>query len=128
MRLEPYVYKVVSVDKVVDGDTFYLTVDLGFHVYHRIKVRLQGVDAPEIFRPVNEAEKKAGLAARDFVERWLKQGRLIIKTYKDRTGKYGRYLADVYREGEDESLSHALKAHLEKYHLTKEEIRAQSGS
>ena len=42
-----YEYKVKSVDHIVDGDTLDVTVDLGFDITHKIRVRLLGIDTPE---------------------------------------------------------------------------------
>jgi micrococcal nuclease len=37
------------VNRVIDGDTYDITLDLGFYVSHRIRVRLKGVDTPEVY-------------------------------------------------------------------------------
>ena len=42
-----YSYNVISVDDVVDGQTVDFTLDLGFNLYHKVRVRLEGIDAPE---------------------------------------------------------------------------------
>lgn len=82
-----YAAKVV---RVVDGDTIYFDVDLGFTIRYTLEVRLKGLNTPEI---VGE-EKEAGLKAKAFVEKALPVGALVIlNTYK--AEKYGRYLADV---------------------------------
>lgn len=78
----------------VDGDTADLDVDLGFHLSHAIRVRLFGVDCPELHTP----EGKSALA---FVLGIVPVGSAVeIVTVKDRTEKYGRYLASIYRDGE----------------------------
>lgn len=76
--------------RVVDGDTVHAEVDLGFDVRFTMKLRLTGINAPELSTP-------EGQAARE----WL-IGRLgdvnqvvTIRTEKDRTEKYGRYLATI---------------------------------
>lgn len=88
----PYVYFGRCV-KVVDGDTIDTTLDLGFNLTYTLRLRLLGINSPEKRGP----ERQAGLAAtRWLAERILKQD-IRIATHKDKTGKYGRMLATVYR-------------------------------
>jgi hypothetical protein len=75
-------------DYVIDGDTVVLYVDLGFKMYSRQKLRLRGIDTPELKTP--EGEK-----AKTFVKEILNRAKIItIKTY--RKDKYDRYLADIF--------------------------------
>lgn len=85
--------------RVIDGDTFELSFDLGFGISFTEKVRLFGVDTPEIFHASCDEEKAHGMKARAFVARVLANQRLVVKTHKDRKGKYGRYLAEITVEG-----------------------------
>ena len=91
---EPYVYKA-TVERVVDGDTIDVTLDLGFDVrLHKQRCRLAGIDTPES-RTRDLAEKKLGLAAKDrLIE--LCSGPISIKSFGK--GKYGRILAIPYTE------------------------------
>ena len=91
---EPYVYKA-TVERVVDGDTIDVTLDLGFDVrLHKQRCRLAGIDTPES-RTRDLAEKKLGLAAKDrLVE--LCSSSISIKSFGK--GKYGRILAIPYTE------------------------------
>lgn len=82
-----------KVYRVVDGDTIYVTVDLGFGIYTKLKLRLAGIDTPEIFRPRNELEKAHGFEAKEFVKEKVFDKIVKIKTKK--TGKYGRWIATV---------------------------------
>ncbi len=86
-----------TIRKVVDGDTVDLDVSLGFGV-SRIneRIRLYGIDTPEC-RTRDAEEKKAGLAAKDYVKRRLQQGRTYILTTKEK-GKFGRYLGVIKLE------------------------------
>ena len=53
-------------------------------------------DTPETYRPKSEAERHHGHLAKDFVLKACPVGSsVVVKTHKDKTGKYGRYLADV---------------------------------
>jgi micrococcal nuclease len=79
--------------RVVDGDTVWLDVDLGFGVHTNADFRLFGIDTPEVIGTT----RVAGLAAKVELERLLALGRLRIETHKgDESDKYGRWLADLY--------------------------------
>lgn len=94
-----YEYKIKSLNKVVDGDTVDITVDLGFGVFMDQRIRLNGVNTPES-RTKDKEEKKKGLAAKSFVEFQLSSLEdVILKTFKDRPGKYGRILGDFIIHG-----------------------------
>jgi len=82
-----YTYAAL-VERVVDGDTLWVQLDLGFKVWARRKLRLRGLDTPEL-------PTQRGREAKAFVEETLKDGEtVVIKTYG--TDKYDRYLADVF--------------------------------
>ena len=84
-----YTYKAY-LTRVVDADTPWAEIDLGLGGVTLQKMRLRGIDAPEI----NTA---AGRKAKRFVEKLLKPCPfIIVKTYKDQSDKYDRYLVDVY--------------------------------
>ena len=87
-----YKYKAV-VTRVVDGDTYDMDVDLGFGLTADIRVRLNGVDTPETWRPKSEEERVHGVEASDFVEALIDKSEVVVHTYK--LGLYGRYSADV---------------------------------
>lgn len=97
--MEPniYLYKAV-VRSVYDGDTMRLDFDLGFGTWMMNKsVRLYGIDTPEI----RGEERPEGLAARDFVRERCPPGtEVTVLSIKDSTGKYGRYLVNIFY-GED---------------------------
>ena len=104
-RKSCYNFRVVSIDKVLDGDTIDVTIDLGFDLYKKERVRVAGVDTPE--KRTRDLEEKAlGLDA----TYWLKQkledtisgeDELTIRTeLKGGVGKYGRLLGWLYI-GED---------------------------
>jgi len=82
----PSVFSAI-LEKVVDGDTVYLTADLGFYIKALVKVRLMGIDAPPL-------SSKKGTEAKKFVEEKLTGCRLVVETRKKE--KYGRYLAYIY--------------------------------
>jgi micrococcal nuclease len=82
--------------KVVDGDTMDLDIDLGMEIHINTRVRLYGINTPEIHTKV-AAEKEAGQKAMQRViaalARW--EVPLKIQTHKDKKEKYGRYLATI---------------------------------
>jgi len=87
-----------TVERVIDGDTLAVKIDLGFNTWWAEKIRLRGIDAPEL-------KTGAGVAAKAFVESELAGvGLVVIKTYK--TDVYARYVGDVFydalREDKDE--------------------------
>ncbi len=83
-----YEYRA-KVTKVHDGDTVTVSIDLGLDVILVDKsLRLNGINAPEMNTP-------QGKVAQKFLENILLGKDVLVKTYKDKTEKYGRYLADV---------------------------------
>lgn len=87
-----FTYKAL-VTGVYDGDSITVDVDLGFKCWLKdVKLRLYGIDTPEVRGP----ERPEGLFARDIVRQKILDKYVTLVTYKDKTGKYGRWLADVY--------------------------------
>ena len=64
-----YVYKVSSLEKIVDGDTIDVAIDLGFDVLTKQRVRLLGIDTPES-RTRDLDEKKLGLLSKKKLKEW----------------------------------------------------------
>jgi len=91
-----YEYNAV-LDRVVDGDTIDVTIDLGFNVWKKIRVRMEGINTPES-RTRDLEEKKRGLAAKDRLVEILKfnDNKCVLKV--SGVGKYGRALATVLVE------------------------------
>ena len=84
-----YTYEA-KVERVVDGDTLWVQIDLGFGSATRQKLRLRGIDCPELDTP-------EGKKAKEFVVKCLPVGSTIaITTHKDNTDKYDRYLVDLF--------------------------------
>jgi endonuclease YncB( thermonuclease family) len=88
---------------VYDGDTVRAIIDLGFGVQLRgetgkgVKLRLSGLNTPE----VRGEQKEAGLISRDRLRERILGKNVILKTFKDATGKYGRYIAEIHLEDEN---------------------------
>ena len=89
-----YEYEIKEVIKVVDGDTIDVIFDVGFSMFRKERIRLDGIDTPESVT-ADAYEKRFGLESKQFLQVWLsKQSKLRAKTKKD--DKYGRILADIY--------------------------------
>ncbi|MDP8211908.1 MAG: DUF1016 N-terminal domain-containing protein [Candidatus Zapsychrus exili] len=79
---------IAYVSDIIDGDTIWCQIDLGFGTWTKQKLRFRGIDASEI-------NTQRGERAREFVKKELKSlPFIIVKTYKE--DKYGRYLADIF--------------------------------
>jgi len=93
MYLYTYNAKVI---KVYDADTMTLMIDVGFNIFIKERVRLRGIDTPEL-RTKDKKEKEHGYKARDFVRGLILEKDVKVRTYKK--GKFGRYLAEVIVNG-----------------------------
>jgi endonuclease YncB( thermonuclease family) len=103
-----YQYRATVV-RVVDGDTVWLDVDLGFDVRRKDSFRLYGIDAPEMGTP-------EGVAAKAFLAGLLGQSsEVMVQTYKDRRERYGRYLASLWINDEDLNLKMIASGHAVEY-------------
>lgn len=92
MIKQQYVYHAHIIN-VVDGDTIDANVDLGFNVFFKVRLRLNGIDTPEL-RDSNPELKALGFKAKQRVIELIKDRMVVIESRK--VDKYGRYLADVY--------------------------------
>ena len=89
---KPYIYKF-KVTSVYYGDTITGDIDLGFNVILRNqKIRLYGIDAPEI----SGAERPQGLITKERVKTLVEGKDVILESYKDKTEKYGRWLGIIH--------------------------------
>ena len=88
-----YEYRAI-VTKIYDGDTITVDIDLGFGVWlKKQSLRLEGIEAAEI----RGEERELGLQVRDTLREWLPLGsEVYVVTNKDKSGKYGRWLAYIY--------------------------------
>jgi len=93
-----YTYKIKKINRIIDGDTVDVQIDLGFYIDLNQRVRLKGIDAAET-RTKDLTEKAEGIFAKEWLEKELsREGEWIIKTYKD--DKYGRILGEIYCVGD----------------------------
>ena len=84
-----------EVTRIVDGDTVDVIIDLGFDISYKSRVRLYGIDTPES-RTRDKDEKVRGLMSKQYLVDELSKGQVVIKTYKDKKGKFGRVLGEMY--------------------------------
>ena len=89
-----YEYKC-DITRVVDGDTVDAEIDLGFDIIFKSRIRLYGIDTPES-RTRDKDEKARGLMSKEYLIDELSKGQVVIKTHKDKKGKFGRVLGEMY--------------------------------
>ena len=112
-RKSCYNFRVIKVDKVLDGDTIDVTIDLGFDLYKKERVRVAGVDTPEK-RTWNLEEKELGIDATNWLKKELEDvlagdDELIVRTeLHGGVGKYGRLLGWLYVGDEELSLNEQM--------------------
>ena len=112
-RKSCYNFRVTEINRVVDGDTIDVTIDLGFDLYKKERVRVAGVDTPE--KRTRDLEEKALVLD---ATHWLKDklegaidgdDELTIRTeLKGGVGKYGRLLGWLYVGDEQVSLNEQM--------------------
>jgi len=112
-RKSCYNFRVTKINKVVDGDTIDVTIDLGFDLYKKERVRIAGVDTPEK-RTRNLEEKALGIDATNWLKAKLVDAiagddELTIRTeLSGGVGKYGRLLGWFYIGDSELSLNEEM--------------------
>ena len=113
-RKSCYNFRVVTIDKVLDGDTIDVTIDLGFDLYKKERVRVAGVDTPE--KRTRDLEEKAlGIDATNWLKKKLEDtiagdgDELTVRTeLEGGVGKYGRLLGWLYINEDTVSLNEQM--------------------
>ena len=113
-RKSCYNFRVTEINRVVDGDTIDVTIDLGFDLYKKERVRVAGVDTPEK-RTRNLEEKALGIDATNWLQKKLEDtiagdgDELTVRTeLVGGTGKYGRLLGWLYINEDTISLNEQM--------------------
>ena len=112
-RKSCYNFRVTEINKVLDGDTIDVTIDLGFDLFKKERVRIAGVDTPEK-RTRNLEEKELGIHATNWLKEKLEgaisgDDDLVIRTeLVGGTGKYGRLLGWCYIGDSEVSLNEQM--------------------
>lgn len=102
-----------TITSVYDGDTVTADIDLGLECWLKgQKIRLYGINAKEL----RGEERPEGIIARDFLRQAIDsvQGNVILSTYRDEKGKFGRWLAIIWADGRnlnEEMVSVGLAVH-----------------
>ena len=91
-----------KVMRIIDGDTVVVCIDKGMYAFAVEKVRLAGIDAPEMRPRVGSTEQRAAekilaALATDRLRELIDGEEIVIRTAK--TGKFGRWLAHLYLPG-----------------------------
>ena len=112
-RKSCYNFRVIEINKVLDGDTIDVTIDLGFDLYKKERVRVAGVDTPE--KRTRDLEEKAlGIDATNWLKEKLEgailgDDDLVIRTeLVGGVGKYGRLLGWLYIGTDNVSLNEQM--------------------
>ena len=91
-----YYYKAIVL-RVVDGDTLDLEISLGMGISVKERIRINGINTPETYGvKKNSEEYNRGIISKNRLESLVLGKEIQINTHKDKKGKYGRYIADVY--------------------------------
>ena len=100
-----YEYKV-TLDRVIDGDTVDVDIQLGFKVVlSKQRIRLHGIDTPES-RTRNKEEKVRGLLSKEYLKNICESSTIRLRS-KDR-GKFGRILGVLYQDDETISINQRM--------------------
>ena len=114
-RKSCYNFRVTEINRVLDGDTIDVTIDLGFDLYKKERVRVAGVDTPEK-RTKNLEEKALGIDATNWLKEKLEStiagdDELSVRTeLVGGVGKYGRLLGWLYIGDSELSLNEQMIA------------------
>jgi len=84
-----------DLERIIDGDTVVLVIQLGCHVSITRRCRLYGIDTPEVVG----ADRAAGLAAARRLDELTVDAELTCHTHLDKNDKYGRLLVDLHLDG-----------------------------
>lgn len=104
-------------ERIVDGDTFELTVDLGYNISITRRFRLKHVDTAEVHIVSKDSDEyEQGVKHRQFVDEWLSEAiaehggywPFKVKSHKYDRGSFGRYLIEIWSRDTHEQLAEAL--------------------
>lgn len=92
-----YTYRA-TLDRVVDGDTIDVDIDVGFDIVVRKRLRFLEIDTEEL-RDRDQERRSLAKLAKERVEQVLGMAdKIYVQTKMDSTGKYGRLLCYVWYE------------------------------
>lgn len=104
-----YLYKILQVVSIYDGDTLTVEIDLGMNISRTETIRLYGIDTPEL----RGTSRNSGLESRDYLRSIINSAEeehldIYIRTYKDKGDKYGRLLGEIFLGDLSESINDKL--------------------
>jgi len=106
-----YTY-LCKMERIIDGDTYILIIDLGFNTFNIQTIRAAFINTHEIHgkKSKDPKEKELGEKAKVFVKEWFKKynDKCILMTLRDRKGNYGRYLGLILSPDFKECLNFEL--------------------
>ena len=124
-----YTYRISEVNRVIDGDTLDVSIDVGFGITVFQRIRMEKYDAPETWRPVTEAELKAGEKCTQYLKNLISEhiDNLFIITSKH-IGIYGRYGGELfYKDGVlYKSINDLMVKYIDKNKYYKKLLRAKN--
>ena len=95
-NMERFVY-LARITKCIDGDTVDAEISLGCNVYITERCRLFGINTKETYGVKKDSEEyKEGMIAKEWLQDRIEGKEVMIRTHKDKKGKYGRYLAEIF--------------------------------
>ena len=97
---------------VVDGDTVAIDISLGLGLWtHNVRLRLYGISAPE----VRGMQRPRGVESKEALERliahMLPDGELLVRTYKDKSDSFGRWLGEIWTPSGQSCLNALMVKH-----------------
>jgi len=81
-----FIYNISSIERVIDGDTIEAILDLGFNIFFKVSIRIDGIDTPEKNTP-------EGKLVKAYSEAWFKTGNFTLNSKE--LDKYGRVLGTI---------------------------------
>ena len=93
----PFVYLITKIVKYIDGDTIDVIIDLGFKTFVKKRIRLYGINTPEV-RTRDLDEKKKGIAARERLRVLCEESSEPLVIISHGVGKYGRVLGEIKQQ------------------------------
>lgn len=106
-----YEYKVREIVKVVDGDTVYATVSLGFHMTALVKLRIEDIDTPEI-NTKDVKEKEQGMLLKHLlIDKFavIRDLNFPMTLKSSKQGKYGRWIGNIYWGNDRENVKEYME-------------------
>lgn len=99
---KPDYTRLAFVKKIVDGDTIDVSASLGYRIYQEVRVRLAGINTPELKSKDFELANKAKLRLAELLPI---NSELKMLSHKDRKDPFGRYIVEIWTDNQTESIN-----------------------